>query len=129
MSEEKIEETEDLHGETRRQVKKGLKTVEGLRELFKALGADPRPEIAALLSGLEDELEALRPPEPRKCKEFLRALGRAKKGLMGVSPEDVALYCKCAECTALRARQGLQQPAGPIEVEAPASEDVPSTSN
>lgn len=97
--------------ERRRQIKKGQKTMEALRETFVELGADGDPNIVALLAQLDQHLERLKPPEPRKCKEYLRALSRAKKGLLGIAPEHVVLYCRCFECTSLRAKEGLEQPA------------------
>jgi hypothetical protein len=117
MAEEKTTPHEDDGSERRRQLKKAHKALESLRGALAEIGAGTKTEVAALLSALEDEIEALRPAEPRKCKEYQRALGRAKKGLLGVSPEDVALYCRCAECTSLRAQRGMAQPAGPLEIE------------
>lgn len=110
---------EDQYSERRREVRRGLKAVEQMREIFANLGAQERPEINGLLESLEHELDALKPPDPRRCKEYLRAVARSKKGLLGIAPEDVALYCRCPECSALRAKTGAAQPSGALEVEAP----------
>lgn len=118
-TEREPEAAEDQHAEQRRQVRRALKVIEQLREVFGALGAADRPEVAAIIGALEKELDALKPPDPRRCKEFLRAVGRARKGLVGIAPEDVVLYCRCFECTTLRTKLGLTQPAGALEVEAP----------
>jgi hypothetical protein len=116
--------------ERRRQVKKGQKTMEALRETFVELGADGDPNIVQLLAQLDQHLERLKPPEPRKCKEYLRALSRAKKGLLGIAPEHVVLYCRCFECTSLRAKEGLEQPAtrpvSPVLMEPEAEADEPA---
>jgi len=100
----------DEKAELRRNIRRVERAIELVRETFSALGAGDAPGVVERLAGLEAELDSLRPPEPRKCREFLRASLRARKGLMGIDPELVVLYCRCFECATLRAKLRLEQP-------------------
>lgn len=107
----------DAEKVARANVQRGLRAVAQVRSAFEALGAADKPEVVALLEKLEGELDALRPPDPRKCKEYLRAVSRERKGLIGIRPEDVVRYCRCPECTLLRMKMGLEHPSGPTAEE------------
>ncbi|MFO0723956.1 MAG: hypothetical protein U1E65_09255 [Myxococcota bacterium] len=104
-----LENQEDV--ERRRLIKKAQKNMEALRETLGELELLGSPKTLESLAALDAEIESKKPPEPRRCKEYLRALSRAKKGLLGIAPEHVVLYCRCFECSALRAKEGLEQPA------------------
>lgn len=90
----------------RQSARKGFRAIEVLREVYTLLGAED-DEVTKLLAPVEERLEALKPPEKRKCKEYKRALTRARKGLVGIDPDEVVLYCACRECKAIREKQGL----------------------
>ncbi len=96
--------------ERRRDIRRVERALELVREAFAELQAADAPGVVEHLAGLEAQLDALRPPEPRKCREYQRATLRAKKGLMGIDPELVVLYCRCFECATLRAKNKLEQP-------------------
>lgn len=96
--------------ELRRKIRRAERAIELVREAFAELGAAELPGVVERLAGLESELDRLRPPEPRKCKEYLRAAARARKGIMGIDPELVVYYCRCFECATLRAKHKLEQP-------------------
>jgi hypothetical protein len=96
--------------ELRRKIRRAERAIELVREAFAELGAAELPGVIERLAGLESELDRLRPPEPRKCKEYLRAAARARKGIMGIDPELVVYYCRCFECATLRAKHKLEQP-------------------
>lgn len=89
--------------------KRGKKLLEALHEVLATLDADT--STLELVQGLDPVLDRLNPPDLKKCKEYLRALKRSQKGLPGIDPEDVVLYCSCAECRDVRDRFGLDQPA------------------
>jgi hypothetical protein len=72
--------------ELRRKIRRAERAIELVREAFAELGAAELPGVIERLAGLEGELDRLRPPEPRKCKEYLRAAARARKGIMGIDP-------------------------------------------
>lgn len=110
--------------ETRALVQRGLRALDGVRAAFAALGATDEA-VGALLAKVEVELNARRPPEPRRCKEYLRSVAREKKGLIGISPEDVALYCRCPECSGIRDRLGVELGAG----RPPAPESTPAATS
>lgn len=101
---------ESTAAEQRRKVRRAERAIELVREAFAELGAADAPGVVERLAALESELDQHRPPEPRKCKEYLRASARAKKGLMGIDPELVVYYCRCFECATLRAKNKLEQP-------------------
>jgi hypothetical protein len=107
------EDADDRNTERKQKVRRAEKALDTLKEALAALGAEVPQEIAAI----ERAIEALRPPEPRRCKEYLRALSRSKKGILGIPPEDVVLYCRCQECRDLRVKLGMEQPEGPTEIE------------
>lgn len=96
--------------ELRRKIRRAERAIELVREAFAELGAAEAAGVVERLAGLESELDRLRPPEPRKCKEYLRAAARARKGIMGIDPELVVYYCRCFECATLRAKHKLEQP-------------------
>lgn len=89
--------------------KRGKKLLEALSEVFATLDADT--SMLEAVQGLEVVLDRLNPPDLKRCKEYVRALKRSQKGLPGIDPEDVVLYCSCAECRDVRDRFGLDQPA------------------
>lgn len=124
----------DDKAELRRKLRRVERAIELVRECFGELDAASRPGVLDHLAGLERELDELRPPEPRKCREYARASLRAKKGLMGIDPELVVLYCRCFECTTLRAKLKLEQPSvrelSPLLSEAPGpTAEAPSPSS
>jgi hypothetical protein len=96
--------------EQRKRVRRAERAIELVREAFAELGAAEAPGVAERLAALEQELDQHRPPEPRKCKEYLRAQARAKKGIIGIDPELVVFYCRCFECATIRAKNKLEQP-------------------
>ena len=89
--------------------KRGRKLVEGLTEVLETLDADSSAREA--LAEFDRMLDRLTPPDLKKCKEYVRALKRSQKGLPGIEPEDVVLYCNCGECRDVRDRFGLDQPS------------------
>ncbi len=91
-------------------LKKGQKALELLREAFCALGAEKDAALEALFRELNQRLEELGPPEPRKCKEYRRALVILQKGGIGIHPDDVVRFCRCEECENLRDKMGLTHP-------------------
>lgn len=88
--------------------KRGKKLLEALTEVLTTLNADA-PTLDAV-QNLDRVMDRLNPPDLKKCKEYVRALKRSQKGLPGIDPEDVVLYCSCAECRDVRDRFGLDQP-------------------
>lgn len=89
--------------------KRGKKLLETLNEVLVTLDADAATLDAVLT--LDRVLDRLTPPDLKKCKEYVRALKRSQKGLPGIDPEDVVLYCNCGECRDVRDRFGLDQPS------------------
>ncbi len=110
---------DEADAEKRREVRRGHKAIETLREIFAALEVKEIEAVNGLLAAVGVQLDALRPPDKRRCKEYLRAVGRSKKGLLGISPEDVVLYCRCEECSVLRLKLNVTQPSGILEIEVP----------
>jgi hypothetical protein len=119
-----IEVDEEAQNERRRLVKRAQKALEAARAVYADLGIAERPSVLAMFTALDAEAEREKPPEPRRCKEYLRAVTRAKKGLMGISPDHVVFYCRCVECTAIRAKERLVQPELHV-VPSPAPESSP----
>jgi hypothetical protein len=106
-AEETPEETDAEEEKLKRAAaRKGFRALEGLRAVLETLGSTAE-EITELTQVLEDRIEALKPPDRRKCKEYKRAVNRAKKGTIGIDPEEVVLYCSCRECREIREKQGL----------------------
>ncbi len=101
---------ENATAEQRKRVRRAERAIELVREAFAELGAAEDPGVVERLAALEGELDKHRPPEPRKCKEYLRAATRARKGVIGIDPEMVVYYCRCFECATLRAKNKLEQP-------------------
>ncbi|MCB9646507.1 MAG: hypothetical protein H6730_07910 [Deltaproteobacteria bacterium] len=97
-------------------IKKGEKALEAFEEVLACFEPGPERAVKNALKRLAEELDALKPPEPRKCKEYKRALALARKGEMGIHPDDVMKYCRCEECTALRAKAGVDDPLTPRSV-------------
>lgn len=94
-------------------LKKGEKALETFEEVMAGFEPGPERAVKNALKRLAEELEGLRPPEPRKCKEYKRALALARKGEMGIHPDDVMKFCRCEECAALRAKAGVEHPPPP----------------
>jgi hypothetical protein len=94
-------------------LKKGEKALEAFEEVMASFDPGPDRAVKKALERLAEELEALKPPEPRQCKEYKRAIALARKGEMGIHPDDVMKYCRCEECTALREKAGVDHPPAP----------------
>lgn len=88
--------------------KRGKKLLETLTEVLTTLDADA--SAFDEIKTFERMMDRLTPPDLKKCKEYVRALKRSQKALPGIDPEDVVLYCSCAECRDVRDRFGLDQP-------------------
>lgn len=93
--------------------RRGFALVETLGEIFAFLGAGEDTDVAAALEGVRSQLDRHQPPAPRTCKEHKRALALAKKGLMGIHPDDVLRFCRCEECHGLREKAGMEHPLEP----------------
>ena len=120
-----LESQEDA--ERRKLIKKAQKALEALKESLGELQLLGSSKTLEALAAIESEIDAKKPPEPRRCKEYLRAFSRAKKGLLGIAPEHVVLYCRCFECSALRAKEGLEQPATRAVPQEIIEADAPTT--
>lgn len=94
-------------------LKKGAKALDTITEVLESFEPGPERPVKNALKKLAEELEALQPPEPRKCKEYKRALAMAKKGEMGIHPDDVMRFCRCGECATLREKAGVAHPPAP----------------
>jgi hypothetical protein len=94
----------------RSMLRRGEKALEIVQEIFDTFEPGPGRAVVTAMKRVADELETLRPPKPRKCKEFKRALGLARKGEMGIHPDDIVRYCRCEECQALREKEGMEHP-------------------
>lgn len=117
-----IEAKPELDAEAKKAAyRRAMRAVETLRLIFLDLGA--AGNAFERLEDLLGSLELFRPPELRRCKEFRRAWARKERGIMGIRPEDVALYCRCPECTEIRGRLKLEQPLGDTPP-APPSEEL-----
>ena len=94
-------------------LKRGEKALEAYAEVLASFEPGPGRAVKNALERLAEELESVKPPEPRKCKEYKRAIALARKGEMGIHPDDVMKYCRCEECTALREKAGVDHPPEP----------------
>jgi len=108
--------SEDEEKAIRGVLKKGHKAIEALEEVLAHFEPGPDRAVKNALKKLTEELEALAPPEPRKCKEYKRAIALARKGEMGIHPDDVMRFCRCSECHALREKAGVPHPLVPKPV-------------
>ncbi len=94
-------------------LKKAEKALEQVSEVIDTFEPGPERAVKNAIKRLAQELDALKPPEPRRCKEYKRALALARKGEMGIHPDDIMKYCRCAECHDLREKAGLSHPPAP----------------
>lgn len=94
-------------------LKKAEKAIEQINEVLDQFEPAPDRSVKNALKRITQELDALKPPEPRKCKEYKRALGLARKGEMGIHPDDIMKYCRCSECHELREKAGFSHPPAP----------------
>ncbi len=102
--------TEEEDKAIRSMLRRGEKALDIVQEIFDTFEPGPGRAVVNAMKRVADELETLRPPKPRKCKEYKRALGLARKGEMGIHPDDIVRYCRCEECQALRAKDGMEHP-------------------
>lgn len=107
---------EDEEKAIRALLKKGHKALETLEEVLGSFEPGPERPVKNALKKIAEELDALAPPEPRKCKEYKRAIALARKGEMGIHPDDVMRFCRCSECHALREKAGIPHPLAPKQV-------------
>lgn len=107
---------EDEEKAIRGLLKKASKALETIEEVFASFEPGPERPVKNALAKIAGEIDALKPPEPRKCKEYKRAIALARKGEMGIHPDDVMRFCRCSECHVLREKAGMDHPLAPKQV-------------
>lgn len=110
---DKPKRSEDEAKQIRVLLKKAEKALEQIDAVLGAFEPAPERSVKNAMKRLAQEIDALKPPEPRRCKEYKRAITLARKGEMGIHPDDVMRYCRCSECHDLREKAGLDHPLAP----------------